>query len=399
MVELTVKLKVTASKISSGSCSLPEVAVWVPVAPTVTTLPAAPSIVVNSTPVPEDSVPIPEDFDLDNPDLCTLFSSLLVGSSPPVYAQELSVETLILPFNETVEFESLLRVKQEVYRFPYSLKPKIENVAPSLKVRLYAARLKKYKTETTTVTLSHPDTTFRRTYVLPATAGQFTISDFEIYFLPRRFNAESASFEITGSDAALRRPGVFSVGMSSTSSFGSGDPTPASVWYRRNVHQLLYTSSLLTQYGMRYPAKIKTISWFVTDSVPDGYRHTDFTMRMFHTSRTNGNQGNIVPLDGENSTAILGPTSSNIFGTVGLITFELSTPFEWDGVNSICIETCTSGNLTNYISRGSLKSFNTGSTAINYRRYYRDDDVGVSACGFSTTNHDYRIVSTEMAFD
>lgn len=393
-MDLTIRLRATVSKISSGSCGLPEVAIWMPVAPTVVTLPAAPQVVQNQIPRPADSAPIPQDFNLESPDLCALFTSILSESSEPVYANELTTESLVLPFNETVEFEALIRPKVQVFRFPYSFDTTTVDVNIATKVTVYGAKLFKFVAFATSFISTYGTTFFRRTYVIRTETGLFACDLARAEFIPRVFRGETGVFELTVSDAALRIPGTFSYAWESTIVTSSSVATPINVWYRRSIHQLLYPYDILINNGMRPNALIRNIHWYVAGAVNATYRSTDFTIRMFHTSATSATS-HMTPVSGTSKVTVFGPSNDSLFDTVGEVILSFYQEFEWNGVNGICIETCTSGNLSSYIGQGTMR---VSSTVTAARRYYRDDKSNVSACetGTDTTANNY--IAIKMDF-
>ena len=111
----------TARRGSSSFCAINTTALWFPVAPGITSLPAGPAEVVNPAPVAANQATLPGDWDDDAPDLCYLFQDILPVNVPPVFPVELTVSYLHPPFLETVEAVGIVKTKLVVSDLPYAL--------------------------------------------------------------------------------------------------------------------------------------------------------------------------------------------------------------------------------------------------------------------------------------
>lgn len=110
-----------ARRASSAYCSIPTASIWFPVAPGVTTLPAAPAEVVNPAPAAANQATLPPDWDDAAPDLCYLFQDILPTDQGPVFPSELTPDYVLEPFNETVILLGITRAVLAVADVPYSL--------------------------------------------------------------------------------------------------------------------------------------------------------------------------------------------------------------------------------------------------------------------------------------
>jgi hypothetical protein len=77
--------------------------VWFPTAPGLSSLPSTAAVTPSSNPLPANAVAIPAGFDLNRPNLTTLFSSILPSGVAPVWGNTAAPSKLYPPFNETVE--------------------------------------------------------------------------------------------------------------------------------------------------------------------------------------------------------------------------------------------------------------------------------------------------------
>jgi hypothetical protein len=181
--------------------------------------------------------------------------------------------------------------------------------------------------------------------------------------------------------------GTFSYNFSSTTSNSTTTQSPMNIYYRRNIFQTIYTVSDLTGNGAESGAIFRNLKWNITNAVPSGNSILGFTLRLFHTT-TSDASAVAAPIAGESTTTVYSDTSSTEFTlveTTGIKTITFgggnntgvtrSSTFEWNGVNNICIESCTSQNQTTWTSNGTQTIFNV----TNGSRYYRDDSSG-NAC-------------------
>lgn len=77
--------------------------VWFPTAPGLSALPSAAAVTPSANPLPANAVAIPVGFDLNRPNLTTLFGSILPSGVAPVWGNTAAPTKVYPPFNETVE--------------------------------------------------------------------------------------------------------------------------------------------------------------------------------------------------------------------------------------------------------------------------------------------------------
>lgn len=183
--------------------------------------------------------------------------------------------------------------------------------------------------------------------------------------------------------------GTFSYGFGSTTSSGSTSASPINVWYRRNIFQTVYTVSDLTDNGAEAGAIFRNLKWDVTGAVNPSNSVMGFTLRLFHTTTSSGDSL-ASPISGESKVTVYADTANGdgtgtaftLVETTGIktITFGggnasgVSSSFEWDGINNICIESCTQQNEGTYNSSGQLRIFSVS----NGSRYFWTDSQGNS---------------------
>lgn len=117
---LLTKAKSKVASQSSAFCSVEETQSWFPLPPgtTLQTL-TPPTIIVNSSPIPANSVELPPDF--DDTDLCYIFQDLLSVSNPPVYAEEINPVYILAPYSTNYSLTGVTRTSISVREYPYEL--------------------------------------------------------------------------------------------------------------------------------------------------------------------------------------------------------------------------------------------------------------------------------------
>jgi hypothetical protein len=122
----TVRIRIfpSVSKIASGGCGLNPSNCWLPLPPGGVSTPflLVPAFITNAETIPEDSIPVPDDFDFDNPDLCAVFNGPVEPTQNPVYEKSLEADFIIPPYYEIDLIEGRLRSFIEVESFAYKLK-------------------------------------------------------------------------------------------------------------------------------------------------------------------------------------------------------------------------------------------------------------------------------------
>lgn len=395
-VNLAINLKALALKINSSACGLQQTAIWMAVAPTVTTLPPAPAVVVNSTPRPPESKPVPEGFDYDNPNLCQIFDDLLVEVNDAIYEEEFTPSVLILPYNEISKYYGYLRTYLNLYRYNYSLKPREQEILNTLKVKATSIRLYKFKCEKLSLTTTGTDAKIYPTRFLRAATGNLNLELLPAIISPIKLIGERGPIILTLNEAFISIPGTFSYGWSSTTSTSVGSGSPIGIGYRRNIHQSIYSPSILSANGARPGARFKNLRWYVVSAINPSYSILGMNIRLFHTSATNATNI-LTPISGESKVVVYSDSSTTEFTkaeTVGVLQINFLTNFTWNGVNSIVVESCTSQNQLSYSSQGSLRNIFFGD---DVRRHSWVDSSG-SSCGDTPLGTFQNQISIQMDF-
>ncbi len=157
-------------------------------------------------------------------------------------------------------------------------------------------------------------------------------------------------------------------GEGTTAPGGTSWPNPFSKWYGGTKHQMLFTTDELTAQGLIAGSEITAVTFDIaaigtsTNNIPC----TDFTIRMGNTSVT------------EMTSFVSGTT--NVYGpqtftptTTGIVIFNLTTPYVWDGTSNIVVET-----VHNTGTSGGGSGTNTRASATNNNSVYRAASDGVA---------------------
>lgn len=396
-VDLKVLTKTLVLKISTSTGGLQEQTIWLPVAPGIEDIPLAPAPTVNANPVPPESAPVPLGFNYESPNLHEIFDNILVETNDAVYAEELEPEFIYPPYSEIIKYYGLLRTYVNFFRYKYSVKPRTSDAPVSVKIRATGVRLYKFKCEKGSFSVTGIDAIIYPTRILVAAKGEFSLTLKDAGIKPLKVFADKGAFVSSFSDAQIRVPGTFSYGWSSSVGTLIGDPSPIGIGYRRNIHQSLYTKDILLANGARAGAVFKRLRWYVTTAINPNYSILGMNIRLFHSTALNASLM-LVPKTGETKTVVYSDAATVEFTkaeTVGVLQIDFLTNFEWDGVNSIVVESCTSQNQTNYDSQGGLRRISDGSSAV--RRHSWTDASG-SSCS-DTPNSTYTDqISIQMDF-
>lgn len=393
---IPVRLRALISRSASNQCTPPEEEIWFPVAPTVTALPPVPAETVNPETIPADSAMLPVDFDVDDPDLCALFTSILSESNDPVYERELNVASLVLPYNETIVHTALLRTYLNLYRYHYSLKPRQQDAFITNRIKYYIVRLYKFKKTQVAYSITGKDAAVRKTWVLTAQKGTFSVVAPDTVIRPVRIFGETGSVAVNFASALVAVPGTFSYGWSSTTNTGTA-ANPISIEYRRIIHQTLYTAAILSANGARSGARFVNLRWYVTSAIPASNSILGMNIKIFHTDST-ASSGYFTAKTGTSKVTVYSDSATTEFTkaeSLGVLQIDFTTEFQWDGVSSIVVESCTSQNQTNYGVFGGLRNFT--SSSLNVRRYYWVDSSG-SSCNTDAGYAGVNYIATQMDF-
>jgi len=151
------------------------------------------------------------------------------------------------------------------------------------------------------------------------------------------------------------------IGTGTQSNGTTSYPAPYGNWYWGAKHQILYTAAELQALGMVTGGKITSIAFNVinTNGVPI---HQGFTIRMGCTSAT---QLTTTMINTGLST-VFGPSNHTV--TTGWNVHQLTTPYDWDGVSNLIVETCF--NNTSWTSNASTAYTTTPFNSVT--AYYQD---------------------------
>lgn len=391
---ISFKLRTLVSRSATSGCTPPDEEIWFPVAPTVTQLPPAPAATTNPETVPADSAVLPPDFDEEDPDICALFTSILSESTPAVYEEEMEAVMLVLPFNEINIQNAYLRTSLNLYRYNYSLKPRQGDCPFVKKVLYYIARLYKFKKTNINYDATVQDATIRKTWKITASPGEFSSEFPNAAIRPIKIFCDTGSLALSFAAAGIDVPGTFSYGWESTADTGTG-ANPIAVAYRRNIHLTIYPASILLAGGARAGVRFVNLRWYVTNSVPANNSILGMNIRLYHSAQTDA-ESTVVPIESVKTTVYSDSATTEFLQaeTLGVLQIDFSTPFKWDGVNSLVVESCTSQNQSNYTSRGALRSIGTEWV----RRYTWTDSVG-SSCSSALSYMAQGYIATQMDFE
>ncbi|MDD2331429.1 MAG: S8 family serine peptidase, partial [Candidatus Cloacimonetes bacterium] len=154
---------------------------------------------------------------------------------------------------------------------------------------------------------------------------------------------------------------------SGTSTTGTQDGSPVNVYYKSLHGQAIYTAAELNAAGVYGPINITALGFFVV-SAPI-YALPNFVIRLKHCSDTN-------VLSWQSETGLVTVYSSASFSpqTGSYQMLQFSTPFTWNGVDNLVVDTGF-GLLTNYSSSGTIRY----TSVSNGYRFIRDDNSNMTS--------------------
>jgi hypothetical protein len=205
-----------------------------------------------------------------------------------------------------------------------------------------------------------------------------------------------------GAWVPLSIEGFFEYGWTSTGQNLSSGAAPINVYFRRIIYQTIYTAAELTAAGVPSGAFFNQIIWNITEAVPSNNSILGMNIRLFHTPAANGST-TAVPVTGTSKVTVYSDLSTTEFTLVettgdkainfgGGSSGTSSSSFQWDGVNNVCVESCTSQNQTNYAASGRQRVV---SGVASGGRNSRTDSAGNSCNEAPSTSLSYK-VSTRM---
>jgi trimeric autotransporter adhesin len=167
------------------------------------------------------------------------------------------------------------------------------------------------------------------------------------------------------------------IGTSTTTNTGNSYPCPIQDWYEGSRAQYLYRASELIAAGMG-PGTISALKWNVTGLNTFTGTVDEFTIKMGTTTATALSLTTWEP----GTAQVRNP--QNYVPTVGVNTMNLSTPFFWNGVDNIIVETCN-GSVTSTFTNNPSITLTTGLAFIGSHTY-RVDAAG-NLCNTTTTTN------------
>lgn len=189
--------------------------------------------------------------------------------------------------------------------------------------------------------------------------------------------------------------GTFGYQYNSETSNETTSQSPVNIYYRRNIFQTVYTAAELISNGAVSGCIFRNLRWYITGAVPSAYSVRGLNIRLFHTT-TNDGTVTASPIVGESKITVYSVSDTTDvleFESIGDAEFTFTSPFVWNGVNNICIESCTAQNELNWFAAGTQRVF----PFTNGSRYSQDDNVGTS-CGVNPSEIANFKPSIEMDF-
>ena len=179
---------------------------------------------------------------------------------------------------------------------------------------------------------------------------------------------DTTSYYVVASEAMF---GDVQLGTGTSVSGTSGYPNPYQTYYWGNREQLLILADELLAFGFT-EGYINSLAFNVITPAPISM--ANFTMKIGATTATSMSSWQTGLTE-----VYFNPSESNV---AGWNTHEFSTPFWWDGVSNVVIETCF--NNPGYQSGGQIEYTSTSFTSC---KVYRADATGVcSNTGSSLTS-------------
>ncbi|MCB0400848.1 MAG: PKD domain-containing protein [Flavobacteriales bacterium] len=159
---------------------------------------------------------------------------------------------------------------------------------------------------------------------------------------------------------------TITIGTGTTTNTTTSYPAPYGNFFWGARHQFLILASELNAAGMT-AGNINSLSFNVNQ--PAGVALQNFTVSLKNTSTA------VVTNFESGVTLVYGP--QNYTEAAGVNTHTFTTPFFWDGISNLLVETCFNNtswtqNATTYYSQ----------TAFNSAAYYRQDQTGVCGAPF-----------------
>jgi hypothetical protein len=176
-------------------------------------------------------------------------------------------------------------------------------------------------------------------------------------------------------DAETTSPITLTMGTGTSSTSTTSYPNPLSAYYGGTKHQLLYLASELNAQGLN-SGSITTVSFDLAAINAAGICQ-DFTIRMGTTTATS--------LSGFVTGTIPVYNATYTPSAAGIVTFTLTTPFNWDGTSNLVLETVHNAANGGNGSGTTHKYTTTPFTSVYVR--YADNVTPAGVASFDATTN------------
>lgn len=181
---------------------------------------------------------------------------------------------------------------------------------------------------------------------------------------------------IAAAPSAIAQGNDYKIGSGTTQNSGTSLPSPLNDYYMGDRTQQLYLASELVAEGMG-PGFIYAVKW---DIKSISSKATIYDWRMYiGTTSVSSLTGWVSGI----STLVYNAGTNNPYNPgAGVHTYKLPTPFYWNGIDNIIIETChgNSGRPANTYTENAVIN-NTATKHVSY--YYFHNDNNGSYCGYT----------------
>lgn len=178
---------------------------------------------------------------------------------------------------------------------------------------------------------------------------------------------------IVGSSVLLAVGAGASTSVSGNSEYSG--VSPFAYHYGNYKHQILFTASELNALGMS-PGEITSIAFDIVTAGSPAATFNNFTVGIKQTSAT-------FMVDNF-ETSLTTVFTGNYVPSVGLNTFAFSTPFLWDGVSNIIIQTCYNNNNSGVVNSSAEVKYDM--TSFVSHTVYRADGNQNTICDQAAGN-------------
>ncbi|MBW6516680.1 MAG: hypothetical protein K0B81_08735, partial [Candidatus Cloacimonetes bacterium] len=181
---------------------------------------------------------------------------------------------------------------------------------------------------------------------------------------------------INNGNINLNVGGSFTVQMGSgTATNGTTTANPINIWYRSQRGQTVYPAAELNAAGMIAGGLLTEFGFYVTS--PPAYALPNFIIRMKHTTATDASSHDYGPYE----TVLLIPSYMPVAGGWDMLT--LDTPFQWNGVDNILVDTAFA-QVPNYNASGQQRIYTVSN---GYRYVWNDNSDQTNAVTTTSTSN------------